>query len=182
MSSPPTTGVNQPLHIVVMGVAASGKSTVAAALAAALGLPFIEGDSFHSAENITRMHAGIALHDSDRQQWLNALAEALERHPDGAVLACSALRQDYRQRLRQAVPQLRFLYLAITPAQARERLISRRGHYFPASLLTSQFETLEPPDGEVGVIRVDGAATVREIVAAAQRALGQHPPQPWSAG
>jgi gluconokinase len=141
--------------IVCMGVAGSGKSSLGALLAARLELPFIEGDDFHSAESRRKMHAGIALTDADRASWLALLGRQLAAHRDGAILACSALKRAYRDQLRAAVPGLRFVYLDIAPAAARERVAARAPqHLFPASLVDSQFASLEAPTGEPGVLRL----------------------------
>jgi gluconokinase len=147
-----------PAAVVVMGVAGCGKSTVARAIAAALGATFIEGDDFHSAASRSKMRRGIALTDTDRASWLDALARQLLAHPAGVVLACSALRRAYRDRLRGAVPALRFVFLDIDQALAQERVAGRAGkHFFPPTLVASQFAALEPPRDEAGVLRLDAA-------------------------
>lgn len=141
--------------IVVMGVAGSGKSSLAAALAEALHWPLIEGDHFHLPESTEKMRQGIALTDADRTQWLSRLGAQLRRAPQ-AVLACSALRRRYRDQLRAASPGLRFAYLAIDRDTARARVAAREAeHLFPASLVDSQFETLEPPLAEAGVLMLN---------------------------
>ena len=103
-----------------------GKSTLAAGLAADLGLPWLEGDDFHSAANRQKMAGGEPLTDSDRQTWLQSLREQLKRHPGGAVLSCSALKRVYREQLRQASPGLRFIYLEIDEQLAGLRFRSVR--------------------------------------------------------
>ncbi|HXN10622.1 MAG TPA: gluconokinase [Steroidobacteraceae bacterium] len=139
--------------IVCMGVAGSGKSSLGALIAARLDLPFIEGDDFHSGENRRKMHAGIALTDEDRVSWLELLGQQLAAHRGGAILACSALKKSYRDRLRAAVPGLRFVYLDIARAVARGRVAARaHQHLFPSSLVDSQFESLEAPVCEPGVL------------------------------
>ena len=141
-----------------MGVAGCGKSTLAQHLADALELTFIEGDQFHPPENIRKMSQGIALQDDDRQGWLERLAAELLRHPGGAVLACSALKRSYRDRLRQQVAQLSFVHLGVTKELADARVQARLGgHPFPSSLVASQFATLEDPRGEERVLQLDGA-------------------------
>ena len=137
------------LHVIVMGVSGSGKTTVGQALASSLGFEFIEADAFHPAANIERMTAGIPLTDEDREPWLAALVDVVrERHDRGigTVLACSALRRAYRDRLRTAVPQEESFVVALesNAETLRSRLETRRGHYMPASLLESQLATLEP--------------------------------------
>ena len=154
--------------IVVMGVAGCGKSSVAASLAAQLGRPMIEGDAFHSEASRARMQAGIALTDEDRAAWLATLGQELARHPDGAVLACSALKRSYRDILRSAAPGLRFVFLDITPADAQQRVNARAGgHFFHPGLVQSQFETLEPPQGEPGVLRLDASRSLSALCASA---------------
>lgn len=142
--------------IVVMGVAGCGKSSLGAALAQAEGLPLIEGDDFHSADNRRKMAEGTPLTDTDRDGWLDTLAAELARRPAGAVLTCSALKRRYRDRLRRAAPGLHFVFLAITPAEAAQRVAARAGsHFFNLSLVDSQFEALEDPLGEPRVLLLD---------------------------
>jgi gluconokinase len=165
--------------IVVMGVAGAGKTTVGRALADALGRAFHDADDFHPAENVARMRAGIALTDDDRAPWLAALramlSRALAEHAP-TVLACSALRQAYRDAL---VPPgapahaVRFVHLDVDPALAAGRLAARAGHFMPPSLLASQFATLEAPaPAAPDAMRVDAARPVDAIVAEVRRALG----------
>lgn len=144
---------------VFMGVSGCGKSSLAAAVAAELGLPLIEGDEHHSADNRAKMQRGIALTDADRAQWLDALAALLASHPDGVLLTCSALKRNYRDRLRAASPGLRFVFLDLDQAEALRRVGARaKEHFFPPQLVASQFATLESPVGERGVLRVDATA------------------------
>jgi len=149
--------------LVVMGVSGCGKSSVASAVASALHWPLIEGDGFHSAANRAKMHAGIPLDDDDRYGWLVALGEQLQSHPAGAVLSCSALKRRYREQLRQASPGLRFAFLELDEAAALQRVSQRPGHFFPASVVASQFEALEPPTGETGVLPLDALLPVDEL-------------------
>jgi gluconokinase len=162
-------------HVVVMGVAGCGKSAVGERLAQQLGLPLVEGDAFHPQGNIDKMRAGLALTDEDRAGWLARLGQELRNRPGGAVLACSALKYAYREGLRAAVPGLRFVYLALTPEQSLERVASRDGHFYPPSLVTSQFEALQDPTQEPGVVVVDGALPLPEVVAQALAGLGSGP-------
>jgi len=153
-----------PIHLVVMGVSGCGKSSVGRAIAHALQLPMIEGDDFHSPASQDKMRRGVALTDADRASWLDTLGEQLAARPQGAVLACSALKKAYRDRLRAKVPGLRFLFLALDEATARERVAERgAAHLFPPSLVASQFQTLEPPDDEAGVLRVDATRPVEAL-------------------
>ena len=141
--------------IVVMGMSGCGKSHVGALIAQRLGLPLVEGDEFHPEANRTRMRQGIALTDADRAGWLQVLGEQLRERPAGAVLTCSALKRAYRERLREAVPGLRFAWLDLSPAAAEARVAQRAEHFFPAGLVATQFDALEPPLGEAGVLRLD---------------------------
>lgn len=155
--------------IVVMGVSGSGKSAVAAALAAALGLRFTEGDALHPAENIAKMTRGIPLTDADRRPWLDLVAAALA---GGGIVSCSALRRAYRERLRRGAGRpLAFVFLRGTEAVLAERMAFRTGHFMPGSLLASQLATLEDPSGEPGVVTVDIDRPLPEIVAEAVAAL-----------
>lgn len=140
---------------VIMGVAGCGKSSLGAAVAAAEGLPLIEGDDFHSPASRAKMAQGTPLTDGDRAQWLLTLGRQLAAHPQGVVLTCSALKRSYRDQLRQAAPGLRFVFLDIARDAAQQRVASRGAHFFSASLVDSQFATLESPVGEQGVLRVD---------------------------
>lgn len=159
------------LHVLVMGVAGCGKSAVGMQLAKRLGLPLIEGDSFHPSENIRKMQQGVALDDGDRLGWLQGLAEQLVQHPAGAVLTCSALKKSYRELLRGGSPDLRFVHLELTQETALARVASRPGHFYPPSLVASQFEALEDPAGEQGVTGIDASQPVEVVVATALRAL-----------
>lgn len=142
-----------------MGVAGCGKSSLGVVLARTLGMAIIEGDDFHSAASREKMRSGIALDDFDRAGWLDKLCTELTKHPEGIVLTCSALKHAYRERLRLASPGLRFVFLEIGRDQAKARVLSRaQTHFFASSLIDSQFETLESPIKEVGVIQVDALA------------------------
>jgi gluconokinase len=136
--------------LVVMGVAGSGKSSLAAALSQALQWRLIEGDDFHPQTNRDKMSHGVALTDDDRQGWLQTLGQQLRQQrqlqPQGAVLTCSALKRNYRDQLRGMYPSLGFVCLDITQADALLRVASRAGgHLFPPSLVASQFADFEPP-------------------------------------
>lgn len=144
------------MSVIMMGVAGCGKSSLGHAVAQALGWPLIEGDDFHPPASKAKMRAGIALDDADRGGWLDRLGAELRRHPQGAVLTCSALKRAYRDGLRESAPGLRFVHLAIDREQALERVRARAAeHLFPPSLVASQFATLESPAGEPGVLEVD---------------------------
>jgi gluconokinase len=144
--------------IVIMGVAGCGKSSLGVLLGSALSKQIIEGDDFHSETSREKMRSGIALNDSDRAGWLALLCEELKKQPQGVVLTCSALKKAYRERLRFAVPGLRFVFLDIGREQATARVSARaQTHFFASSLIDSQFETLESPIHEAGVLAVDAS-------------------------
>ena len=150
-------------HVVIMGVSGCGKSEVGRAMAQLLRLPLIEGDDFHPKRNIQKMQQGIALTDDDRADWLLTLGRELARQPQGAVLTCSALKRAYRDTLRAAVPGLRFVHLAITEAESLMRVARRADHFYPPSLVASQFEALQDPAAESGVLQLDGTAPVEKL-------------------
>jgi len=147
-----------------MGVAGSGKSTLGAALAERMGWPMIEGDDFHSNENRTKMRAGVALSDADREGWLRSLARELQARPGGAVLTCSALKRSYRDLLRAASPDLAFVFLDISEDEALWRVQARGQHFFPPQLLQSQFAILEAPIDEPRVLRLDAGLPLENLV------------------
>jgi gluconokinase len=154
---------------VVMGVAGSGKSTIGAAFARALDIPFVEGDEFHPADNVARMTAGIPLTDDDRRGWLELLAERLGEAQDagtGLVVSCSALRRSYRDVLRARAGGVQLILLRGPRALIAARLASRRGHYMPGSLLDSQFATLEEPSADEGAWVCDLRDSPGDLVAA----------------
>ncbi|MFC4783534.1 gluconokinase [Nocardioides sp. MAHUQ-72] len=149
--------MQHPPLLVVMGVSGSGKSTVGAALAQRLGVPFVDADDLHPAANIAKMTRGEPLDDDDRHPWLETIGDWLAGHPEGGVVSCSALKRKYRDQLRDHVASLEFLHLQGSREVIARRQASRPGHFMPASLLTSQFATLEPlgPDERGVVIDVD---------------------------
>ncbi len=156
------------LPIIVMGVSGSGKTTVGKALARASGLPFFDGDDLHTPQARAKMAAGVALDDADRWPWLERIGACLAdaaAHPAGVIIACSALRRIYRDRLRaSAGPMLRFVYLEGGEALMRQRVARRKGHYMPASLVESQFAALEPPAGEGGVVTMAADAELSQAI------------------
>ena len=147
------------LAVVVMGVSGTGKSSVAAGLAGVLGVPWVDGDDLHAPEAVARMRGGQSLTDEDRWPWLARIGACLvndEAAPDGVVVACSALKRVYRDRLRAAAPGLRFVFLDGPRALIRRRLEERSGHYMPPALLDSQLQTLEKPGAsEPDVLHAD---------------------------
>ena len=131
-----------------MGVAGSGKTTVAKLFAKKTGAVFYEGDDFHPPENIAKMRAGIPLTDADRKKWMKTLREIIVRalaKSEFSVLTCSALKAKYRDRLAAGDPRVKFVHLTGPPALIEERLQNRRGHFMPPALLASQLAILEPP-------------------------------------
>jgi gluconokinase len=153
------------LRVVVMGVSGCGKSSVAAALAAALDIPWQDGDDLHPTANVEKMRAGTPLTDDDRWPWLDRVAKVLSDTAP-VIIACSALRRAYRDRIRTgARGPVRFVYLAGSRNLIATRLDARRGHYMPASLLDSQFAALEPPTEDEALI-VDAGEPLTVLVAA----------------
>jgi gluconokinase len=151
--------------IVVMGVSGSGKSTVGAALAQRLRVPFADADDFHPPANIAKMTAGEPLNDDDRYPWLEAIGTWLGEHCDGGgVMSCSALKRKYRDQLRKHCPGVEFLHLSGTPEVIGRRQASRPGHFMPASLLQSQFATLEPLEADEHGKAIDVDQNIDSIV------------------
>ena len=140
---------NKALRIIVMGVSGSGKSTLAQSLSETLQLRMKDGDELHLPESIAKMSAGIALQDEDRWPWLDRiarfLAEDKDSHVAGGIVACSALKRKYRDRIRQQAGPVVFLFLDGSPELIRQRMQKRTGHYMQAGLLDSQLQTLEQP-------------------------------------
>lgn len=165
-----------PHPVVVMGVSGSGKSTIGAALAEALGLPFVEGDDLHPEANRAKMAAGIPLTDADRAPWLDRIADVLADDP--CVIACSALKRVYRDRLRQAAPDLELVYLHGSRELLASRIAARHHAYMPASLLDSQLATLEVPRADEHPIEVDVALPPAETVAQIVAQLTSTPDRP----
>jgi len=161
--------------VVLMGVSGTGKTEVGTRLARALGGEFVEGDDYHPPANIAKMRSGVPLDDADRQPWLERLSREIGAWLDAGktvVLACSALKQRYRDILKADRPGVRFVHLKGDPELIRSRLKDRRGHYMPASLLDSQFAALEEPADAI-TVSVDG--TPETIVKEILKALGAAP-------
>jgi gluconokinase len=166
-----------PAVLVVAGVAGSGKTSVGLLVASDLGWPFADGDSFHTSASVAKMRSGAPLTDADRQPWLRAIAGWIgEREAAGGcgVVACSALKRVYRDRLRHGHPTVRFAFLTAPAAVLHGRLRGRQQHFVPASLLASQLADLERlgPDEPGGLVDASGPA---EQTAAAVRALVEEP-------
>jgi len=146
-----------------MGVAGTGKTTVGRKLAEALNGTFLDADDFHPPENVAKMRAGVPLDDTDRAPWLDALAEALQSPVKApVVLACSALKEVYRERLLAAAPDLILVFLDGDPVLIRERMEERTDHFMPTTLLESQLQTLEVPEN---ALRLDIAEPEDVLVA-----------------
>jgi gluconokinase len=156
-----------PTVIIVMGVSGAGKTTIGRRLARALGWPFFDGDAFHPPENVARMARGEPLTDADRAPWLDRLHELIARRlsaEEPAVLATSALKRAYRQRLHADHPAVALVFLQGNYDLIYRRLSRRHGHYMPAALLQSQFAALEPPEEAVTVdVGQPPAALVQQI-------------------
>jgi gluconokinase len=160
--------------IVVMGVSGCGKSTVGRALATTLNAVFIDADDFHPESNKEKMRAGLGLTDQDRDPWLALLNEKLlifQASKQPVVLACSALKERYRNALRKNVPALKFIHLTGTHDELAARLAARNHEYMPASLLKSQLETLEPP---ADALQIPVAWSLEKQVAFAANSILSH--------
>ena len=154
-----------------MGVSGAGKTRIGRDLARSLGWAFLDADDFHPASNVEKMRGGVPLEPADRAVWLDALASALaalERGGADAVIACSALRREFRETLSAALDDARFVYLKADAALVRERVAQREGHFMPASLVESQFATLEEPGD---AMTVDASQTPDAIVREIARQL-----------
>ncbi|MEV3903836.1 gluconokinase [Mycobacterium sp. NPDC050551] len=150
--------------IVVMGVSGSGKSTVGAALAQRLRVPFADADDFHPPANIAKMTAGHPLDDDDRYPWLESIGEWLAAREAGGVMSCSALKRRYRDQMRRHRADVEFLHLAGTLEVIGRRQASRPGHFMPAALLASQFSTLEPLEPDERGIAIDVGQDIDSII------------------
>lgn len=150
--------MEQPVIIIAMGVSGTGKSTLGSALAESLGLPFIDGDDLHPPTNVVKMSSGQPLTDADREPWLALIRKTgTEKVP--VVMACSALKRHYRDILRgkngtEKAPRTYFVYIKGSREVLLDRMQKRQGHFFKVDMLDSQFEALESPEGEEGVVTV----------------------------
>jgi carbohydrate kinase (thermoresistant glucokinase family) len=163
-------------RIVVMGVSGCGKSTMAAAIASALGLAMLDGDDLHLPESVAKMRAGIALEDADRWPWLDRIGQHLMHTAGGQeaghVVACSALKRSYRERIRRLAAPVQFVFLDGSAELIAKRMALRSGHYMHPELLASQFSALERPGAdEDDVIRLDIARPVGNLLSEALAAL-----------
>lgn len=182
---------DSPLRIIVMGVSGSGKSTLAEGLSKSLGLRMKDGDELHLPESVAKMSAGIALEDADRWPWLDRIANYLansQQNPQrktGAIVACSALKLVYRDRIRQQAGPVVFLFLDGKPDLIKQRMQDRKGHYMQAGLLDSQLQTLEKPsadESDVIALSINQAVSdllenaMVKLVAYQEDALKHHSP------
>ncbi len=164
------------MHVVVMGVAGTGKTTVGEGLAEELGCVFVEGDALHPSANIAKMSEGVPLTDEDRWPWLQAIAEmvAVKHHERAStVVTCSALKRSYRDVLRDAAPTF-FVHLDAPFEVLRERMQYRTKHFMPTSLLRSQLETLEPLDDDENGAVIDVTPPIDEVVEESVNAVRVH--------
>ncbi len=160
--------------IVMMGICGSGKTTLGRLLAERLRVDFVEGDDYHTRENVAKMAQGQPLTDQDRWPWLRRLGAAVAQwavEGKDVVVSCSALRRDYRNLLRAAAPGIRFVFLDGAVELVRRRMADRQDHFMPVALIESQIAALEDPRGEPGVIAVGIAGRPEEIVDAIAAAL-----------
>ncbi len=156
-----------PVALVVMGVSSAGKTTLGEMLATRFGWPYKEGDELHPPANVAKMKSGQPLNDADRAPWLAAIGAWIDgwiRAGQSGVISCSALKRAYRDTLDGGRPAVRFVFIDLDEATIAARLKDRKHAYWPASLLHSQFEALEPPQPDEPVIRVDGRTSREEQV------------------
>lgn len=159
-----------------MGVSAAGKSSVAESLAGILGVPWRDADALHPPQNIAKMARGRPLTDADRWSWLDTVGRELGAGSmgEGPVMACSALRRAYRDRLREHAPTALFVHLTGPPELLAARAAARKGHYMPPSLLPSQLAVLEPLEPDEAGVTIDVTPPVAEIAAAAAAWIRHH--------
>ena len=158
--------ITKPVIVVVMGVSGSGKTTVAALLAAALGCQFQEGDDLHPRENVEKMHGGTPLTDADRMGWLHKIADEIDgwrARGESGVLTCSALKRSYRDIIIGSRPGVTLVYLKGSYDLIRRRMLARHEHFMPVALLDSQFATLQEPTPVEHPITVDVSGRPADI-------------------
>jgi gluconokinase len=164
--------VNKAGKFVIMGVCGCGKSTIGAALAQQIGADFIDGDSLHPEQNIAKMSAGQALDDTDRAPWLDKVGATLGAAERGLIIACSALKVAYRDRIRAgAGSEVTFLHLSGSRAVIEDRMGQRTGHFMPASLIDSQFAALEEFGTHESFVQVDIDQPIGAIVGVLAKAI-----------
>ena len=168
----PTT--RWPQHMVLMGVAGSGKSTVGEAFAEAIGAVYLDGDDLHPPENIAKMSRGEPLTDDDRWPWLGKVGQRLHDSTEVTIIGCSALKRIYRDRIRQETNgEVTFIHLAGSRELIAARMGSRTGHFMPTTLLDSQFAALEPPTADEDAITVDIDQTLSALIDDIMKKLSQ---------
>ncbi len=156
-----------PCALILMGVSGSGKTTIGETLAQRIGWAYEDGDKFHPKSNVAKMSAGQPLTDEDRWPWLQAIADEIDRvcaAHEPAVIGCSALKRAYRDILLHGRSDVRIVYLKGSQQLIAGRLAHRKGHFMPAGLLKSQFETLQPPGADENPITVSIDASVDAVV------------------
>ena len=164
------------IRVIIMGVSGSGKTSIGSAIAVALKLPFLEGDTLHPRSNVQKMEAGVPLTDEDRWPWLDKIGAELAKAEEGIVVSCSALKKTYREILRrEAKGPLAFIFLDGSPEILRDHMNKRTGHFMPVSMLDSQLATLEPPTGEPLVLRQDVEEPPEKIINASLSWVSQIP-------
>jgi gluconokinase len=167
--------------VVTMGVCGSGKTSIGKLIASRMNWTFVEGDDLHPPENREKMASGTPLTDDDRWPWLDRIAEtmrAINEAGGSAVVACSALRQAYRDRLRLSGAEIIFLHLTGDANLIRQRMENRHDHFMPPGLLDSQLATLEAPRLDEPIFEIDVAGTTEEIAEAVVRSLSDGPTSP----
>ena len=173
MAQQPHAANNEPATVaVVMGVSGAGKSTIAAELASQLGWDLADGDDFHPPGNVAKMASGVPLTDADRWPWLDQIAGWIDAEIGNqrrGVVACSALKRVYRDRLRR--PQVLFVYLDVPRAELQRRLAQRADHFMPGSLLDSQLRDLEPPGEDEAALKVQAGEDAGRVALQSARAL-----------
>lgn len=169
-------------RVVVMGVSAVGKTSVATALAAELGVGFRDADDLHPVANVSKMTRGVPLDDLDRWPWLDLVGAELAAAESGLVVACSALRRVYRDRLRRHAPDTVFVHLSGSAELLATRAAGRRGHFMPPALLASQLALLEPLAPEESGIVLDVVASVDDLARAAAEWMQHAPLAPVARG
>lgn len=173
--APPST----PTHLVVMGVSASGKTTLASLLADRLGWPMAEADDFHPPANKAKMASGTPLTDEDRWPWLISLRDWMDHAPgEGTVMTCSALKRSYRDLLRGADGVVRFVHVVVDPSVLAQRIGARTGHFMPGTLLPSQLSTLEPLESDEDGFTLANDSTAEDLLTRALGSLDLEPKNP----
>jgi len=161
-----------PPPVVVMGVCGCGKTTIGTLLGEAIDAEFIDGDALHPQANVDKMAAGSPLNDEDRRPWLQKVGETLAKSRSGRVIACSALKRQYRQQIVDAAGRpVLFILLDGSRSVLAERMKSRQGHFMPPALLDSQLETLELPDDDEFAIVIDGDQPVQAVFESALNSI-----------